>query len=96
MDTPGAGRLERVSPALSGLQVAAVAAESGVTLSAGMAARPPRPEPPREPEAAECCQSGCDPCVYDRYWDACEKYERALAEWLAADPEDPHSASPSN
>ena len=41
----------------------------------------PRPEPPREPEAWECCQSGCDPCVFDRYWEALERYERALHEW---------------
>ena len=41
----------------------------------------PRPEPPVAPEAWECCQSGCDPCVYDRYWDAVARYEQALAEW---------------
>ncbi len=40
-----------------------------------------RPQPPREPEAAECCQSGCDPCVYDHYWEAYAKYEQALADW---------------
>ena len=38
-----------------------------------------RPEPPREPEPNECCESGCDPCVYDRYWEACASYEQALA-----------------
>jgi hypothetical protein len=41
----------------------------------------PRPESPREPEPGECCQSGYDPCVFDRYWDAVECYERALCEW---------------
>lgn len=41
----------------------------------------PRPEPPREPEPAECCHSGCDPCVFDRYWNALERYEQALHEW---------------
>jgi len=41
----------------------------------------PRPEPPREPEVGECCQSGCEPCVFDRYWEAMERYERALHEW---------------
>ena len=49
----------------------------------------PRPEPPREPEPAECCQSGCDPCVYDRYWEAVERYERAVAEWEKAQKIDP-------
>lgn len=41
----------------------------------------PRPVAPREPERWECCQSGCDPCVYDRYWDALSRYETALGEW---------------
>jgi hypothetical protein len=42
----------------------------------------PKPVPPREPEPHECCQSGCDPCVYDRYWEALDRYENALREWL--------------
>ena len=41
----------------------------------------PRPAAPPEPEPWECCQSGCDTCVYDRYWDAVERYEQALAQW---------------
>ena len=44
------------------------------------------PQPPREPEQGECCYSGCTPCVYDRYWEALERYERALAEWQARHP----------
>ena len=44
-------------------------------------AEDPKPQPPREPESWECCQSGCDPCVFDRYWDALERYEQALAQW---------------
>ena len=43
----------------------------------------PRPTPPREPESWECCQSGCDPCVFDRYWEALERYEKALEEWTS-------------
>ena len=41
----------------------------------------PRPVMPPEPEANACCQSGCDPCVYDLYWEAMDRYEQALAEW---------------
>ena len=41
------------------------------------------PIPPREPESGECCQSGCDPCVYDLYWEAVERYDRELAAWRA-------------
>lgn len=41
----------------------------------------PKPQPPREPEPSECCGSGCDPCVYDLYWDALACYEKALLAW---------------
>jgi hypothetical protein len=43
----------------------------------------PRPLPPRAPEPGECCQSGCEPCIYDMYWDAIERYEQALQAWEA-------------
>jgi hypothetical protein len=41
----------------------------------------PPPVMPAEPEAGACCQSGCDPCVYDIYWAAMDRYEQALAGW---------------
>jgi hypothetical protein len=41
----------------------------------------PPPVMPLEPEAGACCQSGCDPCVYDLYWAAVDRYEQALADW---------------
>jgi hypothetical protein len=43
----------------------------------------PKPEPPREPEPWECCGSGCEPCVYDHYWEAIDRYEKVLAAWQA-------------
>jgi len=43
------------------------------------------PKPPEAPDPLECCQSGCDPCVYDRYWDAIARYEEALKAWQAHD-----------
>ena len=43
----------------------------------------PPPVPPVEPEPGACCQSGCDPCVYDLYWQAVDRYEQALAAWQA-------------
>lgn len=42
---------------------------------------PPPPVPPVEPEPWQCCGSGCEPCVYDRYWDDLERYEAALERW---------------
>ena len=43
----------------------------------------PRPLPPPEPASGECCHGGCDPCVYDLYYEALDRYERALAAWEA-------------
>lgn len=43
----------------------------------------PKPVPPTAPEPGECCQSGCEPCVFDRYWEALTNYEAALRLWEA-------------
>lgn len=42
-----------------------------------------KPVAPREPEAIECCGSGCAPCVYDVYWEAVARYEAELEAWQA-------------
>lgn len=45
--------------------------------------------PPREPERplpAECCESGCDPCVYDTYAEELAWYRSELAAWQARNP----------
>lgn len=44
---------------------------------------PPRPQPPECPDASACCDSGCDPCIFDFYREELEDYRRALAEWEA-------------
>ena len=41
----------------------------------------PKPVRPDEADYAGCCDSGCSPCIYDLYWEALERYEKALAEW---------------
>ena len=41
----------------------------------------PKPQPPREPETGECCGGGCNPCIYDHYWEAMDRYEEALRLW---------------
>jgi len=51
--------------------------------TASAPAHDPEPQPPLEPEPGACCQSGCNPCVYDQYWDACERYATALLQWRA-------------
>jgi len=46
----------------------------------------PRPTPPTEPALEECCKAGCEPCVFDRYYDALERYRAALDAWLERHP----------
>lgn len=43
----------------------------------------PEPQPPVKPGAAECCESGCERCVFDVYADALERYREAHAAWRA-------------
>lgn len=51
------------------------------------------PRPPTRPHEDECCRRGCDPCIFDYY-------ERALDRWcervrtLGADPDAILSQSP--
>ena len=47
----------------------------------------PRPLPPREPALEECCKGGCEPCVFDRYYDALERYRDFLRAWLERHPD---------
>ncbi|MGH8616695.1 MAG: oxidoreductase-like domain-containing protein [Burkholderiales bacterium] len=46
----------------------------------------PPPEPPRAPYPHECCDSGCEPCVYDLYAEALRQYEENLAAWQQRHP----------
>lgn len=46
----------------------------------------PRPQPPREPAPEECCNGGCELCVFDRYANALERYRFDLQEWLSRHP----------
>ena len=43
----------------------------------------PPPVAPRRPDNDECCGGGCNPCIFDAYEDARERYEAALAAWRA-------------
>ncbi|KWR74714.1 oxidoreductase-like domain-containing protein [Cupriavidus sp. IDO] len=43
----------------------------------------PRPVPPERPGDDECCQSGCDPCVFDYYYQEMDRYRDELKAWEA-------------
>lgn len=47
----------------------------------------PKPQPPVEPDAIDCCGEGCVPCIHDIHEQAMERYRKALAAWLARHPE---------
>jgi Oxidoreductase-like protein, N-terminal len=42
-----------------------------------------KPTPPQPPEPGDCCQGGCERCVYDLYAEALDVYREALREWQA-------------
>lgn len=46
----------------------------------------PQPQPPEEPDPADCCGEGCVPCVYDRYDEALERYRERLNAWRERHP----------
>jgi hypothetical protein len=48
--------------------------------AAPMDVKPVAPDPD---DYSGCCDSGCTPCIYDRYWEAVARYEVALAEWTS-------------
>ena len=39
------------------------------------------PAPPVRPSQDECCKGSCDPCVFDLYDQAVERYRAALSAW---------------
>jgi len=41
----------------------------------------PRPVPPVRPSREDCCKSSCDPCIFDLYDDALERYKSDLQAW---------------
>lgn len=48
----------------------------------------PRPVAPEPPLPSDCCDSGCDPCIYDLYNDEVQHYHARLAEWLQRHPDE--------
>jgi len=46
-------------------------------------ARDPPPIPPEKPLPSDCCESGCERCVFDIHAEELAHYERQLAAWNA-------------
>ncbi|MCY1217737.1 hypothetical protein D9M68_634780 [compost metagenome] len=63
-----------------------VSQASPVNSAAHPAANPvddPRPVPPERPGDNECCGSGCDPCIFDFYYQELDRYREELRAWEA-------------
>ena len=43
----------------------------------------PMPQPPEKPLASDCCDGGCDRCVFDLYEEELAAYRRQLEAWHA-------------
>jgi hypothetical protein len=41
----------------------------------------PPPVPPVRPSNDDCCRGACDPCIFDVYEDALERYRAELQAW---------------
>jgi hypothetical protein len=41
----------------------------------------PPPIPPIRPDREDCCQGSCDPCIFDLYEEAAERYRAELQAW---------------
>lgn len=55
----------------------------------------PRPLPPSKPDIDDCCHAGCNPCIFDLYHEALERYRAELKIWeenVAAAPARPARA----
>jgi hypothetical protein len=46
----------------------------------------PKPQAPQKPLASDCCEGGCDRCVFDAYAEELAFFERELAAWRARNP----------
>lgn len=46
----------------------------------------PPPSKPEKPLPSDCCEGGCDRCVFDLYAEALAYYETELAAWRARNP----------
>jgi hypothetical protein len=46
----------------------------------------PPPVAPVRPGLDDCCGHGCDPCVFDLYDDAVDRYRAALKAWRKRNP----------
>ena len=47
----------------------------------------PPPVAPDMPLDSECCESGCERCVWTVYQEDKQDYERRYAEWLSRHPD---------
>lgn len=49
---------------------------------------PIRSRPPEKPLPCDCCETGCDPCVYEVYAGELKAYDKALTAWRTRHPDE--------
>jgi hypothetical protein len=52
----------------------------------------PRPLPPNRPDDEDCCGGGCNPCIFDYYYEEMDRYREDLRAWQSRHPERAESA----
>ncbi|HET7162935.1 MAG TPA: oxidoreductase-like domain-containing protein [Rhodanobacteraceae bacterium] len=49
----------------------------------------PKPRPPEKPLPGDCCESGCEACVFTVYEEEMEDYAQRLEDWHQRHPDAP-------
>jgi len=49
----------------------------------------PKPRPPEKPLPGDCCDGGCESCVFTVYAEEMEAYAQRLANWRQRHPDEP-------
>lgn len=58
-----------------------------MTFSAAAPEPDAMPVPPPQPDLDACCGNGCEPCIFDSYDLAMDRYRQALRAWRVRHPE---------
>jgi hypothetical protein len=81
------------SAAAAGRALQASSSSGAATEPAPADTARPLPQPPREPGPEDCCQSGCEACVWDVYAAEMKRYKEAVAAATGGAPPPPPTSA---